>query len=151
MCWDERRECFPPFKKIKSRIYGSLKSNFLLRCKFLICHIKVQELSAKSFFASETCERRYEKRVTVRFLFMSPESQCMQKCTETALIFFFQSLPAVSDWLLKNEPLSSFICVVGSDFVLPVLYHFSLLTINLPWMFPGAQFSLFCMESFYWN
>lgn len=80
MCWDERRECFPPFKKIESRIYGSLKSNFLLRCKFLICHIKVQELSAKSFFASETCERRYEKRVTVRFLFMSPESQCMQKC-----------------------------------------------------------------------
>lgn len=74
MCWDEGRECFLPFKKIKSKIYGSLKSNFLLRCKFLICHIKVQELSAKSFFAGETCERRYEKRVTVRFLFMSPET-----------------------------------------------------------------------------
>lgn len=149
MCWDEGRECFPPLKKIKFRIYGSLKSNFLLRCKFLICHIKVQELSAKSFCDSETCERRYKKRVTVRFLFMSPESQCMQKCTEKALAF---SKPSChSDWLLKNEPLSSFICVVGSDFVLPVLYHFSLLTINLPWMFPRAQFSLFCMESFSWN
>lgn len=149
MCWDEGRECFPTFKKIKSRIYGSLKSNFLLRCKFLICHMKVQELSAKSFFASETCEKRYEKRVTVRFLFMTPESECMQKCTETALIF--SKLSCRSDWLLKNEPLSSFICVVGSDFVLSVLYHFSLLAINLPWVFPRAQFCLFCTESFYWN
>lgn len=111
MCWDEGRECFPPLKKIKSRIYGSLKSNFLLRCKFLICHIKIQELSAKSFFASETCERRYEKRVAIRFLFMSPRKPMYAKVHWNSPDFF--SKPSCRfDWLLKNEPLSGFICVV---------------------------------------
>lgn len=86
-------------------------------------------------------KRRVENRVTVWFLFMLPESPRMQNYTEMALIFFKAIL--LFGLTFKNEALSSLICVGGSYFVLPALYHFSSPAINLQGLFHRAVFPLF--------